>query len=297
MSAFVMIGAAFGLGLFVIGRGLFPAPVSLPSALHRLDRTALSVAEVRRTAQRTTRRTALTARVGRTLSGRLGRRVESDLAVMERSPERFAVEKVTTALALGGIVVAFAVVLVVAASPLSPGFTLVLAVCAVAAGFVTPDVTLRSQAAKRRTAFRHALSSYLDLVNVLLSGGAGIETSLEAAAQAGDGWAFIQIRNSLLRARTLRQSPWQCFTELGELIQVDELGEIAASVKLAGEQGARVRLSLAAKAAALRGHQMAAIEADAQAATERLGLPTVLMFIAFIALLGYPAMQQIVNTL
>ena len=68
-------------------------------------------------------------------------------------------------------------------------------------------------------------------------------------------------------------------------------------MKLAGEQGARVRLSLAAKAAALRGHQMAAIEADAQAATERMGLPTVVMFIAFIALLGYPAMQQIVNTL
>ncbi len=292
-----MIGAALGFGLFVIGRGLFPAPVSLSSALHRLERTAPSVTDVRRAAQRTTRRAALATRLGGTLSGRLGRRVESDLAVMERSPERFAVEKVTTALALGAIVVAFAVVLAVASSPLALGFTSTLVACAVAAGFVTPDVALRSQAARRRTAFRHALSSYLDLVNVLLSGGAGIETSLEAAAKAGDGWAFVQIRNSLLRARTLRQSPWQSFTELGAQIQVDELGEIAASVRLAGEQGARVRLSLAAKAAALRGHQMAAIEADAQAATERLGLPTVVMFIAFIALLGYPAMQEIVNTL
>jgi hypothetical protein len=78
---------------------------------------------------------------------------------------------------------------------------------------------------------------------------------------------------------------------------VRELIEIASSVQLAGEQGARVKLSLAAKASALRGHQMARIEADAQAATERMGVPTVLMFIGFIVLLGYPAMQQIVTAL
>jgi Flp pilus assembly protein TadB len=164
-------------------------------------------------------------------------------------------------------------------------------------GFVVPDLTLRTQARARRAGFRQALSSYLDLVNVLLAGGAGIETSLEAAAQAGDGWAFTQIRHALLRSRTMRQSPWTCFIELGESIGIRELAEIAASVRLAGEQGARIKLSLSAKAAALRAHQMARIEADAQAATERMGLPTVLMFVGFMVLLGYPAMQQIVRAL
>jgi len=188
-------------------------------------------------------------------------------------------------------------VLGVAGVSLPAGLTLVLAVGALAGGFVTPDIALRANAGQRRDGFRHALSSYLDLVNVLLAGGAGIETSLEAAAQAGDGWAFVQLRNALVRSRTMRQSPWACFTELGERIDVRELVEIAASVQLAGEQGARVKLSLAAKAAALRAHQMARIEADAQAATERMGIPTVLMFIGFIVLLGYPAMQQIVTAL
>ena len=160
-----------------------------------------------------------------------------------------------------------------------------------------PDLALRSQAKARRAGFCNALSSYLDLVNILLAGGAGIETSLEAAAQAGDGWAFTQIRHALLRSRTKRQSPWSSFTELGETIGVLELAEIAASVRLAGEQGARIKLSLSAKAAALRAHQMARIEADAQAATERMGLPTVLMFVGFMVLLGYPALQQIVRAL
>jgi pilus assembly protein TadC len=296
MSPVLLFGLGAGLGLVLAGRGLRPAPTSLAVALTRLDRTGRSV-EQRRAEAGTDRRTRTGSSVAGAISGRMGARVESDLAVMERPAHTFAVEKLATALSLGGIVVALAVVLQLARSPVPVGLAFVLAIIALATGFVTPDIVLRSHASARRVSFRHALSSYLDLVNVLLAGGAGIETSLEAAAQAGDGWAFTQLRNALVRARTLRQSPWQCFTELGDRLGVHELSEIAASVQLAGEQGARVKQSLSAKAAALRGHQMARIEADAQAATERMGVPTVLMFVGFIALLGYPAMQQIVTAL
>jgi Flp pilus assembly protein TadB len=231
------------------------------------------------------------------LRGHLGARVEKDLVVMERSVERFMIEKIATALAMAAVAVAFGVALQIGGSPLPVGVTFLLAIGSAAVGFVVPDLTLRGHARSRRAGFRHALSSYLDLVNILLAGGAGIETALEAAAQAGDGWAFTQIRHALLRARSMRQTPWASFTELGESINVQELAEIAASVRLAGEQGARIKLSLSAKAAALRAQQMARIEADAQAATERMGLPTVLMFVGFMVLLGYPAMQQIVRAL
>ena len=297
MSPVVLVGPCAGLGLVLVMRGLVPRPAALVGSLRRLDRIGVSIDEARARAAGDGLSRSWPVRLTGPLIGRLGRRVEADLAVMERSPQRFAIEKLGTALALAGIVVALVVVLALAGTPLPGGFAFVVAVCALAGGFVVPDITLRSQAMRRRDSFRHALSSYLDLVNVLLAGGAGIETSLEAAAQAGDGWAFTQMRNALVRARSLRQSPWQCFTELGDLIDVRELIEIASSVQLAGEQGARVKLSLAAKAAALRGHQMARIEADAQAATERMGVPTVLMFVGFIVLLGYPAMQQIVTAL
>lgn len=297
MSPVVLLGAVAGLGLVLVLRGVRPRPVPLAAALARLDRTGRSVEQLHELGSRRPRGGRAAQRLVGSLRGRLGERVEADLAVMERSPQAFAVEKLTTALALAGIVVALAVVVGVAGAPMPPGFTFVLTICALAAGFVTPDLALRAHASTRRSAFRHALSSYLDLVNVLLAGGAGIETSLEAAAQAGDGWAFTQIRHALVRSRSLRQSPWQCFTELGERLGVIELSEIASSVQLAGEQGARVRSSLSAKAAALRGQQMARIEADAHAATERMGVPTVLLFIGFIALLGYPAMQQIVTAL
>ena len=296
MNPIVVAGGGIGAGLFLVLHGILGRPAALTSSLQRLERVGVSVAD-RRAASPGPTGERLSTPFVRVISGRLGSRVERDLVVMERPTEQFVISKLTTALALAGIAVVLALTLDAVGAALGPGLTLALIAGGLVVGFVVPDLTVRSQATARRAAFRHALSSYLDLVNVLLAGGAGIETSLEAAAQAGDGWAFTQIRNALLRSRTMRQSPWVCFTDLGESIGVAELAEIAASVRLAGEQGARIKTSLSAKATALRAHQMARIEADAQAATERMGLPTVVMFLGFMVLLGYPAMQQIVRAL
>jgi hypothetical protein len=41
---------------------------------------------------------------------------------------------------------------------------------------------------------------------------------------------------------------------------------------------------------------MGEIEAQAQAATERMGIPMVLLFIAFIALIGYPAVHLVLGS-
>lgn len=289
MNAFALLGAGCGLGLLLVVRGVRGRPADLAVVLRRLERTGRLAADARRP--------SMGDRLAATIVGRLGSRVERDLVVVDRTPERFAIEKLSTAVSLGAIVVALDVALTVAGTPLGGALTFALAVGLLAAGFALPDVLLRRRAAARRAAFRHALSSFLDLVNVLLAGGAGIETSLHAAADAGDGWAFAQLRDALDRARTMRRSPWQTLIDLGERLGVDELSEIAASVQLAGEQGARIKLSLNAKAAALRARQMAHVEAEAMAATERMGLPTVLMFLGFMVLLGYPAMQQITGAL
>jgi tight adherence protein C len=291
MTTPLFIGLLAGCGLVLVARGLAPRPAPLAASLQRLERVGLSIADTASGTRSTSRRSsAVIARVAGLAIGD----IESDLAVLDRSRERHALEKLVTAAAFLALPLLFAVVL--AAGGVNPPMGLVLAAAVLGPplGFVIPDLTIRSQARARRHAFRHALSSYLDLVNVLLAGGAGVETALEAAADAGDGWSFEAIRAALTRSRTLRTSPWECFADVGRRIGVDELGELAASVQLAGQQGARIRSSLVAKAASLRSHQMARIEADAQSATERMGLPTVLMFVGFLVLLGYPAMQMIV---
>jgi tight adherence protein C len=163
------------------------------------------------------------------------------------------------------------------------------------AGFLLPDLLLRDAAKARRAGFSTALSAYLDLVNVLLAGSAGTETALVAAAEAGDGWAFAELRAALVRADATRTSPWDVLAALGAELSVSDLQELAASVRLAGEQGARIRSSLAAKAASLRGQQLARAEAAAQAASERMAVPNVLMFLGFLAFAGYPAIVSIVG--
>jgi hypothetical protein len=42
---------------------------------------------------------------------------------------------------------------------------------------------------------------------------------------------------------------------------------------------------------------MSEVEASANAATERMGLPMVLLFIAFIVLIGYPAVTLVIGGL
>ena len=61
----------------------------------------------------------------------------------------------------------------------------------------------------RRSDMDLAVAVYLDLVNVLLAGGAGVETAMLAAAGAGDGWSFEQIRLALARAQGSRRSGTQ----------------------------------------------------------------------------------------
>ena len=88
-------------------------------------------------------------------------------------------------------------------------------------------------------------------------------------------------------------SPWDALAAEGTRIGIDELPELAATIKLGGEQGARMTASLIAKANSMRSKQMSDIEARANSATERMGLPMVMLFLGFLVLLGFPAMHMI----
>jgi Flp pilus assembly protein TadB len=69
------------------------------------------------------------------------------------------------------------------------------------AGALLPYVTLRADATRRRRGFNHALSAFLDLVAVNLAAGRGVEGALDTASEAGNGWAFTELRQALHRAK------------------------------------------------------------------------------------------------
>ena len=156
---------------------------------------------------------------------------------------------------------------------------------------------LRKMAMKLQRDMDLSVAVFLDLINVLLAGGAGVETAMIAAAGAGDGWGFEQLRTAMARAQSSRRSYWEALRETGEAFGIESLEEVANSVQLAGEHGARIRQSLAAKAASLRTRNLARIEHEAEQRTERMGIPVVMLFIGFILLVGYPAFAGTVSAL
>lgn len=297
MTAVVMVllGAGVGLGVLLTWRAFAPRPPSIEAVLAGLARPGIAIDGTAPGTRSGFDRIGTTARRLVESLGYDATRHGQELELVGRTPERHAFDKLLGAVA--GLLAPnlAATALVVLGIPAPLGLIAVLSLATTAAGFLLPDLLLRDEAEKRRRAFRHTLSSYLDLVNVLLAGGAGIETALHAAADAGDGWGYQTIRAELRRARLTGQSPWDTFAQLDSRLGINELAELAASVSLAGSHGARIRASLAAKADTLRGHQVAETEAAAEAATERMTVPVAILLFGFLVFIAYPAVIQITS--
>lgn len=224
---------------------------------------------------------------------RILRADDRDLAVTGVTSARYTTDQLTCAAVACSTPIGMYAVLRVGGISVPIMVVMLGCVSAGALGLQLPRLSLANRARAARRDFRSSLSSYLDLVSMMISGGAGIETALVAAARVGDGPTYALITDALDVARSTRRSPWDVLSESGRRIGVDELPELASTIKLGGEQGARMTASLMAKATSLRHKQMAEIEAAANASTERMGLPMVLMFVAFLVLLGFPAVHLI----
>lgn len=233
----------------------------------------------------------------RRIAGVSSRRLGTDLQLVGVSLEDIVIWKLLGPLVCLGFSLVAGIVLSSLGISLPVIWAVPLVVLSFAVGFVLPDVWVKSRAKRNRMTFLFSFSSFLDLTNVLLSGGAGMETALVAASEAGDGIAYARIREALTRSRTTHRSPWHELQRLGDTLGLEVVSEVGASIQLAGEHGARVRSSLAKRAETVRHKQSAEVEAAANAATERMGLPMVLLFLGFLVLIGYPAAEQMLQGL
>ena len=285
----MLLGAGVGSGVLLIIRAIEPRPTPLLVSLRAVRQPGRGVGvdvDVSQAEAEGWLSSPLHRRVGR-LATRLTASVgfgesevlKEQLRVLDKPIERHAYEKLLGATV--GFVLPILMLGTMAAGDVSvsPLVALGFSVAFGAAGFFYPDLPLGERVKKRQQTFRHALSSWLDLGTIILAGGGGIETALAGAADAGDGWAFEEIRTALRRADLTGRTPWDLLDELGATIGVDELRELAASVALAGGQGAKIRQSLAAKAEALRAQQGAEIETNAEERTEKMIVPVTVMIV------------------
>ncbi len=229
------------------------------------------------------------------LSGATSTRLAADLAVLGRTPERHTLDK----LGYGVVFLALALVPAVLFPVLAvdvPVITSVLGALLFAAiGWLYPDIEVRSRAVATRRAWSHALTVYVDIVGISLAGGAGVEDALMVAARAGAGPQFEQLDAALRAAQTRRHKLWHALDDLGRRGDIVALRELASAVDLAAESGSRIRETLLAKATALRVRQLTEAEAEAQKASETMGVAPALMAIAAVVLIGYPALARFLS--
>lgn len=230
-------------------------------------------------------------------AGAVGARgtVASWLRITDGSPDQLV--RRVVAMALGGGGAALGLVVTAWCVGSAGAGSLVLVVIAASIGASIPVADLHRRAVEARRAASGAVGTYLDLVVLCLAGGMGVEGALQAAAGVADDPWSARLAHAVAVAADAGRPPWEGLAELGASLGLEVLGELAATMALAGVEGARVRDTLLAKAASLRTRQLAAAESAANAVTERLFLPGVPLLLGFLVFIGYPAVARILTGL
>jgi hypothetical protein len=285
----IAAGILGGLGIFLIVREIVPAPPRLDAALARLD-------------QGFTLELDGTARPAAAPSGRLAERIAAelpwlpvptaDLALLGKDREGWIASKI----GYGLLGTAVPLLLVGLASLTGTGVNwsvpVVVSLACGAALFFAPDLVTKINAAERRDDFRHALTSYLDLVALERGAGAGPTEALEAAAEIGDGWAFQRISGALDAARRSGGPPWTALARLARETGIRELADVADIAEVAGQEGAKILDTLAARAAAMRAEALAADRAKAGSRSTTMVIPIALLGAGFLLLLIFPIVYR-----
>lgn len=292
----LLFGAGIGAGVLLLVQALTPVSQPMQEIFDSVERPGTRFHSEEARAVRSWR--SAVVRVGTALTFGLGDDVQirKDLAVTGSTVEQHALVKAAApAAALIGAYLLW-LLLLVGGIEIGPVWVTLGALVAACVAFVVPDIRLRRRASEARVAFRHALSAYLDLVTIIMSGGGGLLTALQSAADSGDGWAFAEIRGALDRARLSNRTPWSQLGLLGERFDIPELRDLVAAAELAGTEGSRISESVATKSDVLRARLQAEVEQTSESLTEQMLLPVGLLLVALFLFLGFAVFQQLGGT-
>jgi Flp pilus assembly protein TadB len=219
--------------------------------------------------------------------------LHQDLAVTGATLEGYLSKSLT--LAAVGLLGPSAVVAVLNAAGAGLPFILapVLGVGLSAAMLVMTHRELRETARTRRADFRRGLSIYLDLVAMSMQAGRGHSEALPAAAAIGSGWPFTELQDAIEGARFSGVTAWAALGQLGERLGMRELIDLDGALRLAHDDGAKVRATLVARAGTLRDQRIADAEAAAARATESMKFALIVMVFVFLTYELYPSVARL----
>jgi Flp pilus assembly protein TadB len=278
-SWLIAAGVLAGLGCWLAVSELIPAGPSLRAAIDRLDSGGGAQDAV-------------------SLPVRLGHRLAAaapwlpvpakDLRLLGQDPADWLASKVSLGFAGLALVPVLSALLALSGRSLPWTIPVGGALTLGAAMFFAPDLVTLARARQKRADFRHALTSYLDLVALERGAGAAPTEALEAAAEVGHGWAFERIGAALSQARKASAPPWDGLAGLADEIGITELADLAEITGVAGQDGARILDTLSARAESMRAEALAATKAQAGARSTTMVLPIALLAGGFLVLLIFP---------
>jgi len=279
----IAAGVLAGLGFFLIARELLPAVPRLDAALARLE-TGTGVAGDASMSRQAARRLSAAAPWLPVPS--------QDLAMLGQDRESWLASKVACGAIGLAVVPVLAGLLTLAGGRLPWALPAAASLAFGAAMFFAPDLVTRVNAAEKRADFRHALTSYLDLVALERGAGAAPTEALEAAAGIGGGWAFERIAAALDEARKAGSAPWTGLAALASQTGVAELTDLADIAGVAGQEGARIIETLTARAASMRAQALAADRAMAGSRSTTMVIPIALLGAGFLLLMIFPVVYR-----
>ena len=126
-----------------------------------------------------------------------------------------------------------------------------------------------------------------------LAGGRGLPEALLAASTVSDHWSLVRIRQTLANARLFGTTPWAALGDLGNEIDLEELRDLSGALSLAADDGAKIRASLAARAATMRRKELTEAEGDEGEKSQSMLVAQMLISTAFLIYLAYPAVTRL----
>jgi hypothetical protein len=294
MILVIVAGIGVGGGLLLVMRGLFPAPLTLRAALDALNgtRSDPSLDHLSGGTNGARKVAARLLEVNVAKIPRLAEIVIPDLAITATPPETFAVKVVGYGVAMALMVPLLAIGAATAHIDVSLAIPVLGIIVLGVGGAALPFIDLHTAAERRRRHFCHSLATYASLVSMAMAGSMGWSSALEAAASVSStDWAMEEIAQALLWSQAYHRPPWEGLDRLAERFALSDLSDLARSMAQAGD-GARIRATLETKAASLRLSETTAAEHDAQAVTQKMLLPGVLLMAGYGVLIFYPALAS-----
>lgn len=219
----------------------------------------------------------------------------ADLAILDRTPERH-VSSVALSGLLGLLLPVVATVgLVVAGRSVPPAAPVALTLLLALGMAALAHYDMLAKAKAARAEFVRALCTYATLTAHQVRSGHGAVEAMERSAGICDGWPYVRLRTTLLSAQLQMRAPWDEMKALAATIGVVELTSFADIMRSAGNDGAQVYQTLRAQAASLRDQiRVRALEV-AKTRTSKLDIPSTMMVLILLVLIGYPLMVSLFN--